>query len=152
MRFPPPVRLYAPLLVLVFGLATTWLEYELNLANDLARSLKGVEAQAAVTGDRPTRWDPTEILHFYMDHGIVRARTSGDIVRVNYQLGDLERGLRVFKFFRAHRASLVNLRHVKEIRPTARSAFLLIMDDMEKTQIEISERQARTLRIMMPGL
>jgi signal transduction histidine kinase len=56
MRFPPPVRFYAPLLVLVFGLATTWLEYELNLANDLARSLKDVEAQAAVTGDRLTRW------------------------------------------------------------------------------------------------
>jgi hypothetical protein len=39
MRFPPPVCFYAPLLVLVFGLATTGLEYELNLANDLARSL-----------------------------------------------------------------------------------------------------------------
>ena len=50
MRFPPPVRFYAPLLVLVFGLATTLLEYELNLTNDLARSLKDVEAQATVTG------------------------------------------------------------------------------------------------------
>ena len=56
MRFPPPVRFYAPLLVLVFGLATTWLEYELNLASDLARSLKDVEAQATVTGERLTKW------------------------------------------------------------------------------------------------
>jgi len=56
IRFPPPVRFYAPLLVLVFGLATTWLEYELNLANDLARSLKDVEAQATVTGERLTKW------------------------------------------------------------------------------------------------
>ena len=55
MRFPPPVRFYAPLLVLVFGLATTWLEYELNLTNDLARSLKDVEAQATVTGERLTK-------------------------------------------------------------------------------------------------
>src|SRR5258708_6048278 len=35
MRFPPPVRYYAPLLVLVCGLAATWLDYELNLADDL---------------------------------------------------------------------------------------------------------------------
>ncbi len=55
MRFPPPVRFYAPLLVLVFGLATTWLEYELNLANDLARNLKDVKAQATVTGERLAR-------------------------------------------------------------------------------------------------
>jgi HAMP domain-containing protein len=61
MRFPPPVRFYAPLLVLVFGLATTWLEYELNLANDLARSLKDVGAQAAVTGDRLTKWGARQI-------------------------------------------------------------------------------------------
>jgi signal transduction histidine kinase len=61
MRFPPPVRFYAPLLVLVFGLATTWLEYELNLTNDLARSLKDVEAQATVTGERLTKWGARQV-------------------------------------------------------------------------------------------
>jgi signal transduction histidine kinase len=61
MRFPPPVRFYAPLLVLVFGLATTFLEYELNLTNDLARSLKDVEAQATVTGERLTKWGARQV-------------------------------------------------------------------------------------------
>jgi hypothetical protein len=61
MRFPPPVRFYAPLLVLVFGLATTWLEYELNLTNDLARSLKDVAAQATVTGERLTKWGARQV-------------------------------------------------------------------------------------------
>jgi two-component system, LytTR family, response regulator len=102
--------------------------------------------------DRFLLLDPTEILYFYMDHGIVRARTTDDKVWVNYQLGDLEQGLMEFNFFRAHRASLVNLRRVKEIKPSTRSAFLLIMDDMERTQIEVSERQARALRVIMPGL
>jgi two-component system, LytTR family, response regulator len=96
--------------------------------------------------------DPSEILYFYIDHGIVRARTAEDTVWVNYQLGDLERGLTDLNFFRAHRASLVNLRHVKEIRPTPRCAFQLIMDDAVGTQIEVSERQARALRALIPGL
>ena len=102
--------------------------------------------------DRFLLLDPDEVLYFYMDHGIVRARTSDDTVWVNYQLGDLEQGLSEFNFFRAHRASLVNLRRVKEIRPAARSAFMLIMDDSANTQIEVSERQARALRSIIPGL
>src|SRR6202051_2460841 len=86
------------------------------------------------------------------DYGIVRARTSDDNLWVNYQLSDLEQGLSEFNFFRAHRASLVNLRRVKEIRPSPRSAFLLVMDDAARTQIEVSERQARVLRTIIPGL
>jgi two-component system, LytTR family, response regulator len=102
--------------------------------------------------DRFLLLDPAEILFFYIDHGIVRARTSDDNVWVNYQLGDLEQGLSEFSFFRAHRASLVNLRRVKEIRPTARSAFVFVMDDAAGSKIEVSERQARALRLIIPGL
>jgi DNA-binding LytR/AlgR family response regulator len=102
--------------------------------------------------DRLLLLDPLDIFYFYIDHGIVRARTSEDTVWVNYQLGDLEHGLSEFNFFRAHRASLVNLRQVKEIRSAARSAFILIMDDPANTQIEVSERQARVLRLLIPGL
>jgi DNA-binding LytR/AlgR family response regulator len=102
--------------------------------------------------DRLILLDPHDIFFFYIDHGIVRARTSDDTVWVNYQLGDLEHGLSEFDFFRAHRASLVNLRQVKEIRSAARSAFMLIMDDPANTQIEVSERQARVLRSLIPGL
>jgi signal transduction histidine kinase len=63
MRFPPPTRYYAPLLVLVFGLATTWFDYELNLSNDLARNLKDVEAQADSTGDRLARRGARRVEH-----------------------------------------------------------------------------------------
>ena len=64
MRFPPPVRYYAPLLVLVCGLAATWLDYELNLANDLSRNLKYVQAQADATGERLARGSAKQIERF----------------------------------------------------------------------------------------
>jgi two-component system, LytTR family, response regulator len=102
--------------------------------------------------DRFLLLDPAEVVYFFIDHGIVRARTNSDTVWVNYQISDLEQGLTEFSFFRAHRSSLVNLRRVKEIRPAARSAFMLVMDDPGNTQIEVSERQARALRTMIPGL
>jgi len=60
--------------------------------------------------DRFLVLDPSEILYFYVDNRIVRPRTVHDTVWVNYQLGDLEKGLKGFHFFWAHRApkSLVN--------------------------------------------
>jgi two-component system LytT family response regulator len=122
---------------------------QVQIAINVSRNFRQIVTRKL---DRFLLVDPAEILYFYMDHGIVRARTSDDNVWVNYQLGDLELGLSELNFFRAHRASLVNLRRVKEIRPSARSAFLLIMDDTARTQIEVSERQARALRVIMPGL
>jgi DNA-binding LytR/AlgR family response regulator len=124
-----------------------------NQLDNLRASLPGSFRQIVARKlDRLLLLDPAEVLYFYIDQGIVRARTVDDTVWVNYQLGDLEQGLKEFNFFRAHRASLVNLRRVKEIRPTSRSAFTLIMDDASSTRIEVSERQARTLRLMIPGL
>lgn len=52
MRFPPPARYFAPILVLVFGLAIIWFDYELNLFNDLHRHLSDVKEHANATGTR----------------------------------------------------------------------------------------------------
>ncbi len=52
MRFPPPIRITAPLLALIFGLLATFFDYRLNLALDLARHLGEVRARADATGLR----------------------------------------------------------------------------------------------------
>ena len=53
--FPPSARVAAPLLVLVFGLATTWLNYRWNLADDLARGQAELRAEADAAGARLVR-------------------------------------------------------------------------------------------------
>jgi len=50
MRFPPPIRITAPLLALVFGLGATWLDYRLNLESDLARPLRVMRTRADLNG------------------------------------------------------------------------------------------------------
>ena len=52
VRFPPPIRISAPLLALAFGLLTTFLDYRLNLALALARHLNEVRARADSSGHR----------------------------------------------------------------------------------------------------
>jgi two-component system, LytTR family, response regulator len=102
--------------------------------------------------DRFLLLDPSEILFFYMENGMVRARTATDSLWVNYQLGELETALTAANFFRAHRSTLVNLKAVREIRPDGRSGFALVMADSAQTQIDVSDRQARLLRARVPGL
>lgn len=48
----PPVRLLLPALLLLFGLTAAWLDYRLNMANDLKRNFDEVVDQADVTGAR----------------------------------------------------------------------------------------------------
>ncbi len=96
--------------------------------------------------------DPTEALLFYMDGGIVRVRVENDTYWVNYQLGELEQALVSRGFFRARRSSLVNLKRVREIRSDTRSSFVLVMRDAKNTEVEVSERQGRLLRVRIPGL
>jgi DNA-binding LytR/AlgR family response regulator len=55
-------------------------------------------------------------------------------------------------FFRAHRAFVVNLNMVSEIRPHARGHLQLMMKDRDQTKIDVSERQSRALRARIPGL
>lgn len=54
VTFPPPLRFLIPALLLLLGMLATWLDYELDLANDLARNFSDVTTQAEATGTRLT--------------------------------------------------------------------------------------------------
>jgi DNA-binding LytR/AlgR family response regulator len=102
--------------------------------------------------DRLLLLEPREIMCFYMESGMVRARTATESFWVSYQLGELESALAGASFFRAHRSALVNLKAVREIRPDGRSGFVLVLADSTHTEIDVSDRQARALRARIPGL
>jgi two-component system, LytTR family, response regulator len=113
---------------------------------------KGMRHVVCRRGDRLLLMSPEQILWFQMDAGIVRARTATESFWVNYQLGELERSLPPHMFFRARRDVLVNIERVTEIRPDFRSGFVLIMADAMNTEIAVSERRAKPLRLRLPGL
>jgi two-component system LytT family response regulator len=93
-----------------------------------------------------------QILWFHAEDGIVKAITAADSFSVNYQLSELDAALPANLFFRARREVLVNMTRVKEIKPYFKSSFLLVMSDAAATEISVSERQARPLRLRLPGL
>lgn len=123
-----------------------------NVKAALSGASRHLEHIVARKLDRLLLLDPREVMFFYMDNGIVRARTAAESFWVNYQMGELESALTTADFFRAHRSALVNLKAVREIRPDGRSGFVLVMADSAQTQIDVSDRQARLLRARIPGL
>lgn len=134
------------------------------LDSDTARAQEGERVQAIANAPRLLQrvvvrrgrdvllLQPEEVLWFYMEGGIVRARTSTGSYWVNSQLTQLEASLNPDMFFRARRELLVNLLKVSAIVPYDRSTFVLKMSDAANTELLVSERKAKELRQRLPGL
>jgi len=119
------------------------------------RAAKGAQTLNSIIGRKHNTYfllKQDEVLWFVIVDGIVKARTASDQFSLNHQFGELEESLQNSNFFRARRDVLVNLNHVRVIRPYDRSTYALEMTDDQKTEFIVSERQARLLRERLPGL
>jgi ABC-2 type transport system ATP-binding protein len=75
--------------------------------------------------------------------------TADGRLSTQFTLSELETRLGRSGFFRAHRAYLVNLQHVKEVIPFTRSSFSLRLDDPGGTLIPLSKAAAAELRALL---
>lgn len=123
-------------------------EHVLQVAHESPRNLRHVVCRKR---DRLLLVVPESILWFASEDGIVKAHTESEVYWVNYQLAELEASLSEV-FFRARREVLVNVNRIKEIRPSFKSGFMLIMSDAASTEIVVSARQVHPLRQRIPGL
>lgn len=87
-----------------------------------------------------------EVRWFGVEHRLVYAHTGERGFMTNYTLRELEEVLDPDLFFRVHKASLVNLRHVKEILPWFGGRYKLVMRDHAGSEVAVSRTQARALR------
>jgi two-component system response regulator LytT len=87
-----------------------------------------------------------EVRWFGVEHRLVYAHNAERGYMTNYTLRELEERLDPEVFFRAHKASLVNLEHVKEIVPWFGGRYKLVMRDAAGSEVPVSRSAARTLR------
>ena len=88
----------------------------------------------------------TDVLWFGVEYRLVYAHTNERAFMTNYTLRELEERVDPTLFFRAHKSSLVNLRHVKEIVPWFGGRYKLVMRDQAGSEVALSRAQARELR------
>jgi len=88
-----------------------------------------------------------EILYCYADGGRVRVVTERDELPVRWTLNTVARRLEPARFFRAHRAYLVNLEHVRSIIPWTRNAYSLALDG--RREVPLSRHRVKALRLLL---
>src|SRR5215470_10109468 len=88
----------------------------------------------------------SDVLWFGVEYRLVYAHTQERAYMTNYTLRELEERLDPAVFFRAHKSSLVNLNHVKEIVPWFGGRHKLVMRDQAASEVALSRAQARELR------
>ena len=99
--------------------------------------------------DKVILLNPLDILYAEADGGRVFLCTTSGRLPSQFTLTELEERLGRSGFFRAHRAYLVNLQHIKEVITYTRNSFNLRLDDPEGSKIPLSKSAAGELRDML---
>ncbi len=99
--------------------------------------------------ERIILYNPVDILYAYSNDGRTVIRTASDEAVAGFTLQELEEKLVRSGFFRAHRAYLVNMQHIKEVIPYTRNSFTLVLDDKDGTSIPLSKQAAKELQDLL---
>jgi len=88
-----------------------------------------------------------EISHCVVEHELVTVHTQKGVFTTDFTLAALESRLDTTRFFRAHRALLVNLDHVAAIDDMAGGKVMLVTH--AGARLEVSRQSSRKLRAML---
>lgn len=99
--------------------------------------------------DRIVLFDPNEILYATSRDSRTFLRTATEEVPTNLTLQELEARLVGWGFFKAHRAYLVNLQHIRSVFQYTRNSYILQLDDAPGTQIPLSKQSEKALQELL---
>jgi len=99
--------------------------------------------------DKVILLNPLDILYAEAEGGRIFLQTTSGRLPSQFTLNELEERLGRSGFFRAHRAYLVNLQHIKEVITYTRNSFNLRLDDPAGSKIPLSKTAAGELRDLL---
>jgi ABC-2 type transport system ATP-binding protein len=99
--------------------------------------------------DRILLYDPGELLYATSREGKTFLRTASEEASTNLTLQELESRLVGRGFFKAHRAYLVNLQHIKAVIQYTRNSYTLLLNDDKETMIPLSKQCEKELQDLL---
>lgn len=99
--------------------------------------------------DRIVLYDPGELLYATSRDGQTVLRTAREEAVASLTLQELEERLAGRGFFRAHRAYLVNLQHIKAVIQFTRNSYTLQLADGQDTMIPLSKQSEKELQALL---
>ena len=99
--------------------------------------------------DRILLYDPGDLLYATSRDGKTFLRTANDEAATNLTLQELENRLVGRGFFKAHRAYLVNLQHIRAVIQYTRNSYTLLLNDDNETMIPLSKQCEKELQELL---
>jgi ABC-2 type transport system ATP-binding protein len=99
--------------------------------------------------DRIMLYDPSDILYASSRDSKTYLRTASEEAVTNLTLQELEMRLAGRGFFKAHRAYLVNLQHIKAVIQYTRNSYTLQLTDEQGTMIPLSKQSEKELQNLL---
>jgi ABC-2 type transport system ATP-binding protein len=99
--------------------------------------------------DRIVLYDPGDLLYATSRDGKTILRTASEEATTNLTLQELEGRLVGRGFFKAHRAYLVNLQHIKSVIQYTRNSYTLQLDDKQETLVPLSKQSEKELQELL---
>lgn len=99
--------------------------------------------------DRIMLFDPGDVLYATSRDGKTYLRTASEEATTNLTLQELETRLAGRGFFKAHRAYLVNLQHIKSVIQFTRNSYTLQLNDQQETMIPLSKQSEKELQELL---
>ena len=99
--------------------------------------------------DRIVLYDPGDLLYATSRDGKTILRTASEEATTNLTLQELETRLAGRGFFKAHRAYLVNLQHIKSVIQYTRNSYTLQLDDKQETLVPLSKQSEKELQELL---
>ncbi len=99
--------------------------------------------------DRIMLFDPGDLLYATSRDGKTYLHTAHEEATTNLTLQELESRLAGRGFFKAHRAYLVNLQHIKAVIQYTRNSYTLLLNDEKETMIPLSKQCEKELQDLL---
>jgi DNA-binding LytR/AlgR family response regulator len=111
---------------------------------------RGIDRLPVVKGKRIVLVDHDDVVWVGASDELVFVYTRDARYLANMTMGELEARLDPQAFFRVHRSSIVNLKHVAEIVPWFAGKYKIILDDPARTELVLPRARAKKLREILP--
>jgi two-component system, LytTR family, response regulator len=105
-----------------------------------------LERIASRTGDKLELVDLSRVTHFYASDKLTYAATADRDYVVDLSIAELESKLNPARFVRIHRATILNLDHLRELHTWFGGKMVARLKDAKKTELAVSRDRVRALK------
>jgi two-component system LytT family response regulator len=118
---------------------------------ELSRTLRDPQAAFPTripvrVGERTRFLDLDRITHFFAQDRLTYAATESKSYCLDMSLAELEPKLDPARFFRIHRAVLLNLEWIEELTPLFAGRLMVRLKDQKHTELTVARDRARELK------